>query len=382
MNAMRLNGWTLAVILFACTTIPALAHDGCNIRYRLTDLGDLGGGFSFSEDMNDRGQVVGYSITSDGEPHAFLSSPAGGMSDLMPESDFSVAFGVNHRGQVVLNRTAASGEGEAIVWSPHRPVRILPTLGGERTSALGINNHGQVVGWSELTNGDQHAFLWTPGDDNLRDLGTLGGAQSAASDINESGEVVGHSNLSTGPEHAFRWSSRTGRMQDLGTLDGGFSDAEDINERGQVVGRVAEGGTSHAVSWSRRAEIRDLGTLGGSSSFAAGINNRRQVVGWSTTPPEPGFLDGPQHAFLWSPRCGMQDLNDLLVRETQVTLTLASAINNRGQIAADGELGNFTHAYRLTPLPEDDESAAASETGAVELARRFLAFAFSSTGPR
>jgi probable HAF family extracellular repeat protein len=140
-------------------------------------------------------------------------------------------------------------------------------------------------------------------------------------------------------------------MRDLGAPGTAFSDATDINERGDVVGRVQEGGVSHAVLWSRRTARRNLGTLGGSDSYARGINNRRQIVGESTTPPpDPSFLDGPQHAFVWSPRCGMRDLNDLVFGHTEVVLTLASAINERGQIAADGALGTSTRAFLLTPV--------------------------------
>jgi probable HAF family extracellular repeat protein len=359
MRILWSSGSFLAAILFATSSVPALAHDACDHRYRLADLGDLGGGYSFTEGMNDRGQIVGYSINSDGEPHGYIWSPGRGMRDLTPRSTFSVAWKINDRGQVVLNRTQASGKHQAILWSPSgKRVQVLPTLGGENTSAKGINNRAQVVGFSDLPNGDQHAFVWSPGDAALEDLGTLGSTHSAASAINELGRVVGHSNVSTGPENAFIWSPVTGTMRGLPTPGKAFSDATDINERGDIVGRVDGVAASQAVLWSRRTGRRqNLGTLGGSSGYARGINNKRQVVGESTTPPpEPGFFDGPQHAFLWSPGCGMQDLNDLVLRNIGVVLTFASAINDRGQIAADGERGNVTRAFLLTPVGEEGEA--------------------------
>jgi hypothetical protein len=47
-------------------------------------------------------------------------------------------------------------------------------------------------------------------------------------------------------------------------------------------------------------------------------------------------------------------MQDLLVAEPELALTFASAINDRVQIAADRELSNFTHAYRLTPVAEEE----------------------------
>ena len=47
----------------------------------MTDLGTLGGTYSWAFDINDRGQVVGYSGTAAGDQHAFLYGD-GAMTDL------------------------------------------------------------------------------------------------------------------------------------------------------------------------------------------------------------------------------------------------------------------------------------------------------------
>jgi len=47
---------------------PAAAQDGITI----TDLGTLGGNWSYAFGINDRGQVVGYGQTASGEIHAFM----------------------------------------------------------------------------------------------------------------------------------------------------------------------------------------------------------------------------------------------------------------------------------------------------------------------
>ena len=93
----------------------------------ITDLGMLPGGgdffftFSRAADINNRGQIVGTSMTASRNSHAFLWEK-GEMTDLgtLPgagEFGFSVASGINNRGQVVGFSTGAPDRFHAVLWT-------------------------------------------------------------------------------------------------------------------------------------------------------------------------------------------------------------------------------------------------------------------------
>jgi probable HAF family extracellular repeat protein len=288
---------------------------------KLTDMGTLAGlENSEPSDINERGQVVGWSQSKTGEERAFLWQK-GRMTALGTlGGKWSLAHAINDRGQIVgqsLTNLSVSLENGDVITARHAflwqngKLTDLGTLPHHQSGswALAINNRGQIVGaarWESGGNLEEHRpFLWQNG--KLTDLGTLtarpgelqtGTGLNSAVAINERGQVTGTCET-VDQTHGVLWQN--GRLIDLGTLgtNNGNGFVANINGRRQIVGaRQAENGTQHAFLW-QNGKMTDLGTLpGGDKSYANAINNHGQIVGASTT------RTGQTHAVLWTLRDG------------------------------------------------------------------------------
>jgi probable HAF family extracellular repeat protein len=166
-------------------------------------------------------------------------------------------------------------------------------------------------------------------------LGTLGGSFSLPTDVDAAGQVVGYSTV-PGPGnffHAFIWNRRSG-MTDLGTAGGQESLARAINNKGQVTGVIISPGPLSGFSWTRAGGMIKLGTLGGLSSDVRDVNDRGQIVGGSDT------RRGERHAFVWTAREGMVDLNQRLrYAPAGLVLDFAYSISDNGSIVATSNAG-------------------------------------------
>jgi probable HAF family extracellular repeat protein len=299
---------------------------------RITDLGTFGGPLSYSGAINDEDQVVGFALNA--TPDSF---------DL---GDFCQNFRM-------------PTQMRAFIW--HDGVlRNMGTLGGTDSCALFINSRGQATG-NSFTNSvvnpgtglpTLHPFLWD--GDEMRDLGALGsGTQAIANGINNRGQIAGTSNLADDQTfHAFLWDD--GKLNDFGSLGGDFVEAIGFNEEGEIVGKAQLQGvpTLHAFL-AKNGKMMDLGSQDGDPCSAAiSINANTQIVGGSDD-----CFGNNQHAFLWQ-NGHMTDLNAFVPLSSTLTLTLATFINDRGEIAAEGVLPNGDQrAVLLLPCNEDDRDA-------------------------
>ena len=379
--------------------VVALGAHAQGPRYAVTDLGALGGTYSYAYGMNNAGVVSGGAATpsqTDGLSQTavlwYRGIPPinlGTLGGAACPTCNSEAGGPNAAGvSALISETAnpdPNGE-DVCAFGTHRQclaaiwkngmLSALPLLaGGSNSQALWINNRGEIAGFSETGVQDPtcasitpyqllqiEGVIWRP-DGQIRELAPLpGDTISFALGINENGQSVGVSGLcsntyfpfyinpSARASHGVLWD-KDGTPTDLGNLGNAtFTVPAAINDQGEVVGasKVADG-TVHPFLWTRDKGMQDLGEPEG--AFATGIpcchtiNNRGEIVGFSLG------ASGP-HAFLWK-RGQMIDLNSVIPGDSGWTLLFTQSINDRGQIAGWGvNPSGEIHGYLLTPMAE------------------------------
>jgi probable HAF family extracellular repeat protein len=301
-----------------------------NIEGFKIDLGTLGGPNSWMNwgGINDRGQAVGMAETAVPDPDG---------------EDFC-AFGTHLTCRPFL-------------WQDGH-MSALPTVGGNNGTASDINNRGQIAGAAETTVPDSgcpasapmHTLtpvIWQEGIPHP--LPTVGGdPDGVAFAINARGQAVGESGICAGALHAISWENGTAfPLPDVG----GGALAQGVNDIGQIVGTIGstDGTTEFGALW-QNGVLTNLGTLPGDfAAIATGINNQGQVVG-STL--DSGF--NWAHGFVWQNGV-MTDLNTLFPASSNLFVTMANKINQRGQISGmatvlSGPDAGDIHAFLATPV--------------------------------
>jgi probable HAF family extracellular repeat protein len=316
--------------------------------YQFTLLDTLGSSVSGANAINNSGQIVGWTYTSNFDTIKGAMLWNGGTATTLDNIGYySEALDINNSGQIVGYSSTNSG-GRATLWNGTSAIE-LDTLGGINTSAKAINNSCQVAGYIDAGNVIT-ASVWN--GTKATKLTSLGGNYSDGLGINDSGQIVGVSNATVfGNLHATIWNGTT--ATELDSLGGDLSVAFDINNSGQAIGYSRLDYVNTAMLWNDTTPIR-LGVLGGYSS-AFDINNSGQVVGFSV----PNF-DGtkPTRATLWNGTTEI-DLNSFLDASTVSEgwlLTEARQINDNGWIVgqAVNSYGLGSRAFLLTPVPEPE----------------------------
>jgi len=154
--------------------------------------------------INDNGEVVGFAVDADGNPHGWYGKPDGKEGytiDTLGLSSTNVFVAINNSGQIAGNYVSGDTL-HAFTYDTKNGFKDIGQLvAGGSAEATGINNLGQVVGVASNADGEDHAFVYD--GKKMIDLGTLDGNLSIANAINDSGMIVGTSLDATGHETAF-----------------------------------------------------------------------------------------------------------------------------------------------------------------------------------
>lgn len=323
-------------------------------RYEAIDLGALPGCFfSRGTDLNDRGQVVGWAETSDNISRAFLWD-RGVMTELRIESAReTLAVSINNRGEIA-GGALIDGKRRTFLWLKDRTLDLgvidsHPVLGlpGNFIAGGRINENSQVVFSLLDERGEKRTAIWA---DNISSF-----PYSARKELSTSGIALNNRHEIAG--QLFTWNPATrstvflwskGELRDLGGLGGQRASATAINDAGVIAGWALPSGKdlkqARAFVYSTDS-MTSLGSLGGAASRAYGLNEEGAVVGYSLA------ADAAPSAFLWRPDDGsMRDLNEFTKMPPGWRLSVANAVNNHGQILAQGSGNGKTRAFLLNPV--------------------------------
>jgi probable HAF family extracellular repeat protein len=345
----------------ACVLASAALLPAAPVRYRVTDLGSLGGEASATA-IDESGLIAGWSAGPNGDDIRPVLWRDGAATDLgLPDGYVNGrARDVNAAGQVVGMLEHAGDLGEAPFLYDNGVIRNLNDLlpagsGWTLQRANAINARGQIVGAGINPAGQFHAYLFEPGGPVL-DLGTFGGESSEARDINDAGRVVGYAQVpfsevprqDSSTDRAFVYDAGTMFKLDLpGSWDA--SQATAVSPAGIVAGDLTYPDlilVSDAFFYFDGATVFPLG-LPGEVGHGSDVNDAGQVIGsfaFFDSDEEPGkfLFDGSE----------VLRLDDLIAPEDAGwEIEFAAAIDNAGRIVgsavgADG----VSRAVLLTPL--------------------------------
>lgn len=366
--------------------------------YTVTDLGTLGGPYSYAYGLNDLGVVAGGAATPNqtnglaqtafiwdggrlvslgtlaGEDCPDCASAAGGPTDFGDSPVNSETAILDPYGEDFC-QYGTHRQCLAAIWRQGSFVRLDPLQGGNNTSAFWENDLGETVGVSETSKNDptcsilrpgqqfqNEAVKWGPGGHILQTLTPLPGDEvSFAFGINNVGQSVGASgpcsrvglpgnNPPIAP-HAVLWQPDGTPVELALPVDvrGDEAVATSINDQGEIVGGVIlSDGQPRAMLWRRpTAQPEALDAPDAVLTVAPCchvINNHGEVVGFGMD------TQGNMKALLWKDNIAI-DLNTV-VPDSPMYLLQALSINNAGQIVGFGINTDTSelHAYLASPI--------------------------------
>lgn len=342
----------------ACAVAAQSAVAGAAVppRYRVTDLGTLGGPRSAAYDINDKSQVVGSAEMDQFAPPPFESMlirrafiwDKGLMTALpplpAPEPYYGAALAINDAGHIVGTSTRFMFfDARPVIWHNGTVIDMGLVPGTDHCQGNDVNDDGVVVGscMSDF-GGSGYAFRWSIESGQTVIMGPLQNEDATGHAIDSLGRIVGGHGPSVG---AYVWQA--GAVTSL--INGPFGAAAlSINHNNQIVGWASGAGfTVFAFRWSDGTVI-NLGSLGESiNTRAHDINNNGWIVGAST-------VAGFDYAVVWVDGA-IHDLNDSIPQASGWVLQTAEAINDKNEIVGSGiSPQGLQRGYLLTPIGPGD----------------------------
>ena len=371
----------------------------------ITDLGTLGGVVSVAHDINEGGDVVGWSYDANFKPHAvaWFNGTIHDLHNGSPAWEAATAYGINNNRQIVGEYLQPGSQGlwRAFMQIPggwvtplagHNPAPEL--LFDWDTHAYAINSSGRIAGeavrkpnfslpdppdtgdlcyenlpvqWQPGGGGPARLFCTTDvNNDNDYNPDGTEGLPPRALDVNDYGNFVGTDGKSTQwSMFLFKGGVRIPVPAPAGApdlaLDG---EADGLNNKNWVVGTFGwpDGGVKfRAFVWNGvSAKSQNIGMLaGGSYSFAEEINEQNMVAGTS----ERGYGPWPMKrdaAYIWHSDFGMKQLPGLTgvygnnggVMVWMYDRCRAYSLNDRKpvsgvvQVVGECDVGDEVHAVR------------------------------------
>jgi probable HAF family extracellular repeat protein len=256
--------WGVSAVLVALS--GWLAPAAGSAPRGVTFLGDLGGGLSWPLDINDDGLIVGYSEaravndagvivgqTHTFEPPGFTVAHAAVWEDgvprllpSLPGARLTGATDLNERGQIVgFSAFTESGLLHAVLWEGGM-IRDLGALEGDFFSGTdSINERGRVVGFSSGVNGP-NVLVWEDGGFAIPRPFTQF-PNSQAGGINDRGETAGTIYLPTGVCCSAVVAKSVDKRKVVVVQPSAFS--VDVNNEGQVIGVDTSGPEYRGFVW-------------------------------------------------------------------------------------------------------------------------------------
>ena len=320
-------------------------------EYDVVKLGTLGGEYSYAQALNESGQVVGESKLADGHWHAFLWDD-GAMTDLgaLPGYSDSLALDINDAGQIVgYSATDKYGsDPRATLWQDGEIIDI-GAISGTDSQAIDINENGEVLCWDN--GGD---FIYDEGTLYYLDLPKPGSAGAFNDDGVIAGSVWVGSGYECGTVDAYLWDHGSTTMLWEPSGDKHYIPAA-VSEDQNVVGHLRWGWYMDCAGYEPSAWRWDATSGEGvmlptpKENFwqhrAYAVNTRGDIVGYAYDE----YYTGRAIATLWRGDEGL-DLNDLIDDASPWELEGARDINDRGQIVGSGDLPEGgDRAFLLNP---------------------------------